>query len=285
MAGVPAQSPSVRLRLLGAKLRQLRESLGLTIEEAADLTRRSRASLGKAELGNISLHASEVEYILTKYGVTDRALIEALCKLAARGRRKGWMEEYADVLSPEYGHSIILESDAIEIRTYQPTLVPGWLQRPSYARVVMETLPSVNPERDLDRSIAFRVRRQQALYDDPPLRLDAILDEGVIRRCLGGPEVMHEQLLHLAEVSLLPNVSLQVFPFGAPKHPGHYGAFNTLILGGGLQVVLVDSLTRNDFLEADDWTRRYALVFDLLKESALSEHDSRSLIKEVAAAL
>jgi len=95
---------------------------------------------------------------------------------------------------------------------------------------------------------------------------------------------MKSQLRHLVELSLLPNVTLQVLPFAVGSHPGHNGSFTTLVTDD-LAVVLVENLTAGWYLEDLEAIRHHDLVFDHLRATALSPVDSRSLIERLVSTL
>ncbi len=117
------------------------------------------------------------------------------------------------LLPQEYRDFISLEAGARSARTVELSVVPGLLQTPEYARAVTRAALGGLPEPKVDALVDVRLARQAVLRADPPLELSAVLDEAVLRRQIGGPGVMAEQLRHLVRVAGLPQVRLQVLPF------------------------------------------------------------------------
>jgi hypothetical protein len=138
------------------------------------------------------------------------------------------------------------------------SLIPGLLQTGDYARAVITgTLPMAT-QTEVDQRVQARLERQDRLHGDPPLELWAIVDEAAIRRMVGGPEVMHDQLAHLAQAADLPNVTLQVIEFSVGAHPGMPGSFAYMEFSEPTdpELVYVDTLAGDLFLEAEADLRR-----------------------------
>ncbi len=126
--------------------------------------------------------------------------------------------------------------------------------------------------------------RQQLLTGDDAPRLHAILDEAVIRRMIGGRDVMHEQLLHLSEAASRPNVVVQVIPFAAGAHMAMEGGFIVLRFAevDDGDVVSVDQLTRSLYLDDASEVERYRDAWESVLATAASPADSKRMIKAAA---
>ena len=133
-----------------------------------------------------------------------------------RGRGPGWLEHYLD-----------LERAASLIRTYEVAYIPGLLQTADYARAVLRS-GHQGPETEVERRVELRLRRQQVLYRDDPVRLWAVIDETAMRRPVGGTAVMRGQIAHLIEVSGRSHVNIQVLPLSAGGHPAGGGGVTML---------------------------------------------------------
>jgi transcriptional regulator with XRE-family HTH domain len=276
-------TPTIRLRRLGLALKHHREAAGLTLEEAADLLKRSASSISRIEKGLHHVPVRDVEYFLGKYRVTDEAVYQRLYDLSRNGRKKGWWQEYADDLSPEMMDFIGLEGDAASIELFELIFVPGLLQNEDYARALLGVGSVARDPERVDRLVDIRMGRQRALTETDPLRLWAIVDEAALHRQVGGPAVMYAQLIRLLEASRSAHVTLQVLPFAAGAYRGMVGAFEILEVGerGDLRVVAIDSLTQMSYREEETEIRAYADTFDGLRAAALSESDSRALIESI----
>jgi hypothetical protein len=127
------------------------------------------------------------------------------------------------------------------------------------------------------------VLRQRLLTDDPPLGLWAVIHEAALRTYIGGPEVMREQLETLVERAAQPNVDLQLLPFKAGAHPAINSTFTLLHFREDVpDVVYVEGLLGEHYLEAKTDIERYRRVFDQLRAMALSPKDSVAQIAAIA---
>jgi len=130
--------------------------------------------------------------------------------------QRGWWQSYSDVLPDWFEFYVGLEADAASIRTYESETVPGLLQSEEYARAMFQITAG---EGEIDRKVSARMQRQELFHRQPPAELSAILNEAVLLRPVGGPEVMAEQLDHLVKVSRLRSVTVQILPFAVGGHP------------------------------------------------------------------
>ncbi|QWA21193.1 helix-turn-helix domain-containing protein [Streptomyces sp. JCM17656] len=278
--------PAVRRRKLGAELRALRTGAGLTSGEAARLAGWHQSKVSRIETGASEVKPADVRLLLDVYGVEDAQLRELLLVLAGSdegGGRHHWWHAYRGVLPPTYRDFISLESQARAMRTLETSVVPGLLQTPEYARAVTRAaVGGLDGDADdrLDALVAVRLARQDVLRADPPLKLSAVLDEAVLRREIGGPEVMARQLSRLMEAAQLPQVRLQVLPFRAGEHVGITGPFVIFSFSStsDLDVVVLDHLTSSLYLERKEDLQAYTEAFNTLRIHALSPEESLDYI-------
>ncbi|MEY9989637.1 transcriptional regulator with XRE-family HTH domain [Streptomyces sp. V4I8] len=282
--------PAVRRRKLGAELRALRTGAGLTSGEAARLVGWHQSKVSRIETGASGVKPADVRLLLDAYGVRDARLRELLLVLAGSdegGGRHHWWHAYRGVLPPTYRDFISLESQASAMRTLETSVVPGLLQTPEYARAVTRaTVGGLDDDADerLEALVAVRLARQDVLRADPPLELSAVLDEAVLRREVGGPEVMARQLRRLVEAARLPQVRLQVLPFAAGEHIGITGPFVIFSFSrtSDLDVVVLDHLTSSLYLERKEDLQAYTEAFNALRIHALSPEESMDYIAALA---
>ncbi|MGW3267083.1 helix-turn-helix domain-containing protein [Streptomyces sp. NPDC001056] len=276
--------PAVRRRKLGAELRTLRTGAGLTSGEAARLVGWHQSKVSRIETGASGVKPADLRLLLDAYAVRDAQLRELLLMLAGSeagdGHRNRWWHAYRGVLPPTYRDFISLESQASAMRTLETTVVPGLLQTAEYARAVTRAAVKDLAEERLDALVEVRLARQDVLRSNPPLELCAVLDEAVLRREVGGPEVMARQLERLMDAARLPQVRLQVLPFGAGAHVGLTGPFVIFSFPStsDLDVVVLDQLTSSLYLERKEDLRAYSEAFRTLQSHALSPHDSLDYI-------
>jgi transcriptional regulator with XRE-family HTH domain len=275
--------PAVRRRKLGAELRALRTGAGLTSGEAARLVGWHQSKVSRIETGASGVKPADVRLLLDAYAVRDSQLRELLLVLAGADEGAGrhhWWHAYRGVLPPTYRDFISLESQASAMRTLETSVVPGLLQTPEYARAVTGAAVDGLDEERLDALVEVRLARQDVLRSRPPLELSAVLDEAVLRREVGGPEVMTRQRERLVEAARLPQVRLQVLPFAAGAHIGVTGPFVIFSFSrtSDLDVVVLDHLTSSLYLERKEDLQAYTEAFNALQFHALSPEDSLDYI-------
>ncbi|MER7444421.1 helix-turn-helix domain-containing protein [Micromonospora avicenniae] len=264
--GGPTTGPTVLRMLLGAQLRRLRESSGVTREGAGWEIRASESKISRMELGRVGFKERDVADLLTLYGVKDDEEREVLLKLARDANSPGWWHRYGDVLPSWFQSYLGLEAAAALIRTYEVQFVPGLLQTPAYARAVVLLGHGTAAPDEIDRRVGLRVRRQELLRRADPPQLWAVLDEAALRRPIGGPEVMRGQLSALIEATRSPNIRLQIIPFTAGGHAAAGGAFSILRFGDQdlPDIVYIEQLTSAIYLDKRDDLDHYALAMERL---------------------
>jgi hypothetical protein len=234
------------------------------------------------ETGRVSVSPRDVRDMLDLYGV-PAAQRESLVQLARDSRQKGWWHAFSDTMQPQFATYVGLESAASEIRIYEVSLIPELLQTEDYARVVIRSGMMSSPSDDVERQVALRMARQPAITRDDPPKVWAVLDEAALRRQVGGPGLMRLQLEHLLAQAALPNVAVQVIPFGGGAHPAMGRPFIILVFPERVDtdVVYLEDLTSALYLEDVAEVDRYNVFFNHLRATALSFEDSSALITSV----
>jgi len=277
-----AQSPTVRRRRLALELRRLREAARLTCEEVAERLECSASKISRVETGRVSVSPRDVRDMLEIYGLPEDQR-ESLVQLARDSRQKGWWHAYSDTIQPQFATYLGLESAASEIRIYEVSLIPGLLQTQEYARSVISAGMVNSSHEDIGRRVELLMARQPALTRADPPKLWAVLDEAALRRRVGGAGLMRLQLDYLLTVASLPNVAVQVIPFGGGAHPAMGRPFVVLVFPerADPDVVYLEDLTSALYLEDVDVVDRYNVFFNHLRATALSFDDSSALITSV----
>ncbi|MGW1837916.1 helix-turn-helix domain-containing protein [Streptomyces sp. BBFR2] len=275
-------NPTVRRRRLGQELRRLRELKGMTAEEVAERLLVSQSKISRLENGRRSISQRDVRDLCGVYEVEDRRVVESLMQMAKDSRQQGWWHAFGDI---PYSVYIGLETEAASLRVYESLVVPGLLQTPRYARAVIPgVLPELPPEQ-LEKRIQVRLRRQERVEDpESPLRLWVVLDEGALRRVVGGHDVMREQLEHLVEMSALPHVTVQVLPYDTGAHAGMSGTFSILEFDAtsDSSVVYIEGVTSDLYLEKTNDVNKYTIMYEHLRAQALNADQSREFIAAAA---
>ncbi|NBE92594.1 helix-turn-helix domain-containing protein [Nonomuraea sp. KC401] len=274
-------SPTVLRILLGTQLRRLRTEKGISREDAGYSIRASHAKISRLELGQVSFKKRDVADLLTLYGVTDPADREPLLALAEQANAPGWWHQYGDLLPSWFEVYIGLEGAASSIRTYENQFVPGLLQTPAYARAVIELAHEKAARSELDRRVALRMARQKRL--DSGLTLWAVIDEAVVRRTLGGPGTMREQLAHLLDVTAERNVTVQLMPFDRGGHAAAGGPFSIMRFPERElpDVVYMEQLTSALYLDKPADSDHYMEVMDRLSIQAEKPKATRRFLEQL----
>jgi transcriptional regulator with XRE-family HTH domain len=274
------RSPTVRRRELGALLRALRNEKGLTVEQVAERLLCSPSKVSRMETGHGVATLRDIRDLCDLYGITDQAERDRLTRLAREGKQQGWWQSY----DLDFATYVGLEAEAAGIKYYQSSIVPGLLQTPDYARAMYEAgVPKFTPER-INEHIEVRLTRQRLLVQNPPVRLEVVLDEAVLHRMVGGRAVMRAQLDRLIEVSKQPNVTMQVIPYSVGAHPAMDSTFNILEFADSVpSVVYVEGLVGWIYVERPQDIERYQQVFEHLRTVALSPRESIELLVRIGA--
>jgi transcriptional regulator with XRE-family HTH domain len=273
------EAPTVRRRRLALELRRLRESARLTCEEAAKKLNFSASKISRVESGRAPVSPRDVYDISVIYGASLEERGQ-LIRLARDVEKRGWWEPYKDAIEPHFGAYLDLESFAVDIRTYEVGLIPGLLQTQEYARTAIGIGMLAGIRGEAERLVRLAVGRRPGLTAADAPRFWAVLDEAALRRQVGGPLVMHEQLEHLLALARLPNVELQVIPFESGAHAALGRSFVILSFADSADpdVVYLEDLTSALYVEDATEVNCYNTSFDHLRAAALSSADSAALI-------
>lgn len=277
-------SPTVRRRRLAAELRRLRGN-----RKGGEVARGigwSATKISRAESGRETLPPEEVAKLIDFYGVAE-PLRARLLDLAQDAAQRGWWDDYADILTPQYLEFIGLEDEAVSCLQWQADVIPGLLQTEDYARQVSAAFlavdPTVSPSAQ-ERFLRVRMLRQARLTRQPVLQFPVVLDEAVLLRGVGDRQVMRAQLARLADVAELPNVDLRVLPLS--QNRGLHGSPFSLLSfgsqgpdGSALEDIVSVEFLRTSLYETD--TYLYRLFFQALSQAALPPAESRQLIISV----
>ena len=273
--------PTTRRRQLGAGLKRLREETArLTLEEAAAETGIAKSNIHRYEgpTGGVKRHV--VEVLCRAYGASD-AEREALVAIAANAKQLGWYMSH-DI--PGWIRTLyMLEDEASELCHFAPGYVPGIVQTEAYALAAHRASEPRATSEELERMVRVRMKRQEVLRRENPPHLWLILDEGPIRRQVGGPAIMAEQMASLLSAAESPKITLQILPFTAGANAAEASQF-VIIRGAqpSLDVVYLGHQTSALYLEKPDDLARYRMVFDYLRSEALDSTASAALLTSAA---
>ncbi|OIJ65222.1 helix-turn-helix domain-containing protein [Streptomyces mangrovisoli] len=271
---------TTRRRQLGSMMRKLRSRAGLTLEEAGQLVGVSKATVSRYETQAGPVKWIVVDALCREYEATE-AERNAVVGLAKDAKQQGWWSSVADSIPESMNLLLTLEDEAVSEGHFSCMYVPGLMQTRAYSTALQRANELPLAAEEIERLVDIRMKRQDILSRPGPLRLWAILDESVIRRVVGSPQIMREQLDRLLSANESPHITLQVLPFSKGAHAAALGSF--VIIGGtepALDVVYVDFHTGSLFLEKDEELKRYRLAFEYLRAQALDMEASSAMIQQ-----
>jgi len=275
-------APTVLRILLGTQLRRLRESRGISAQDAAKAIRGSESKISRIELGRNSVREVDIADLLNLYGISDTAEREQLLTLASQANQQGWWHRYHDVLPSWFQSYIGLEDSAESIRSFDSQFVPGLLQTEDYALAVIQ-LGAFSPA-ETDRLLFLRKERQRR-FTSGGLRLLAIIDECALRRPIGSIGLMRAQLEHLLEITVRPGLTIQVTPFLTGASYAAPSSFSILSFATDdlPDVVYVEQLTSAMYLDKRADVDRYSEAMDQIRTTSYTPEQTKELIRTMLA--
>jgi transcriptional regulator with XRE-family HTH domain len=265
---------------LGSLLRKHRTDAGLSVEYVTNKLLFSPTKLSRLETGRAGVSPRDIRDLCDLYRV-DAPERQRLAALAREGKQRAWWQDY----DLPYATYVGLEAEATSISEYHSDLISGLLQVDGYARAIFEVAEPPLDEATIAQRIEARIRRQGVLADADGPVYQSILDEGALRRPVGGPAVMRAQLERILEVARLPRVRFELIPLAAGAHPGMDSNFSILEFKEPIinDVVYVEGVVGNIFLESAGELERYRQMFSRLHSMTLSQADSVALVTQIAA--
>ncbi|MFC8272187.1 helix-turn-helix domain-containing protein [Streptomyces sp. NPDC057271] len=272
---------TTRRRQLGATMRKLRARSGMTLEEAGRLVGVSKATVSRYETQAGPVKWPIVDALCREYGASE-AERTAVVGLAKGAKQQGWWNSFADSIPENMNLLLTLEDEAVREDHFSCVYIPGLLQTRDYSIGLQKANELRLEQKEIERLVDIRMKRQEILTRPEPPHLWAVLDESVLRRVVGSLEIMKTQLDRLLEANEASQITLQVLPFTNGAHAAALGSF--VILGGAepsLDVVYVDLHTGSLFMETEEELKRYRLAFEYLRAQALDMEASSSLIHRI----
>lgn len=279
----PNLSPTLRRRRLGRELRKLREARKMSAIAVAKAIGSNQTKVSSVEGARRKFTEVELSRALDVLDATpDKA--EELRILHQHSDQLGWWDEYSDVLPDNMELLVGLEEGAAWMRQYSEAFVPALLQTERYAHAIISSAAPYQRSADLPRLVEFRLERQKKLAD-PDFRLTAVVNEGALRRHVGGREVMRDQLQSLLNGDHSATVELHVLPFEAGEHPAQGQTFGLISFPEpeDPEIIFVDNAATSGFLERRPEIRQHTSAFGVAMNKALDLDASRRRIATLAA--
>ena len=274
----------MRRMLLGAQLRRLRESRGITREDAGYSIRASESKISRMELGRVSFKERDVADLLTLYGVSEEGERLAMLGLVREANAAGWWHGYGEVMPTWFQTYVGLEESAALIRTFEVQFVHGLLQTEDYIRSVIRLGHPEGAEPWVERRVGLRLERQKLLVSERAPHFVAVMDEGALRRPFGDRQVMRDQVQHILDAAEAPNVDVRILPFRTGGHAAGGGAFTLLSFPESdlPDLVYLEQLTGALYIDKHDEVVEYDKAMNALGQVALTPAESLDWLNSFA---
>ncbi|WP_190017122.1 helix-turn-helix domain-containing protein [Streptomyces lucensis] len=253
--------------LFGARVRRLRTAAGLTQAELGARTHVVSTRITQIERASGAKPTLELARALDAVLGADNLLVEL------------WPYVYREAF-PDWSRAFIAHSErAVAMHEYAAHVVPGLLQTREYARAVLSVGLTLSGDEQLEERLAARMTRQERLSSTARPELWVVLDEAVLRRPVGGHDVMHAQLELLLSVAAGHNITVQVLPFDQGEHDAMGGSLTVLTLPDGSEVAYTEGAHYGQLIEDPAEVRRYTVTYDRLRANALPPLMSLDMIR------
>ncbi|GAA0488373.1 helix-turn-helix transcriptional regulator [Streptomyces olivaceiscleroticus] len=253
----------------GTELRQRREAAGLTQEALSQRAIMSRTHIAHIEAGRRkpSLEdARRLDQVLETGGLFERFLPT--------------LDDRS--LANFFALAAELEQRATMIREYASSLVPGLLQTEAYARAVIRSYFPPRTGEACDKIVVTRLERARMLNDPTTPVMWDLLDEAVLRRPIGGPAVMAEQLRYIADLGESERIRVHVLPFSIGVHPLMEGPAMLMSFDDTPPVAYAEGLQTGHVIDDPSAVQQCHVHYELALSDALSHPDSLALLRAVA---
>jgi transcriptional regulator with XRE-family HTH domain len=274
---------TLRAQWFGHHLRTLREKRGMTLNMAAQILNRDRSALGRYERAEWPVPRYDAETLLSVYGChEEEERAQLLAVVDDLWRTDRWIK---NGVAPDKAFFIDvpwLESRAERICSYHATLMPGLFQLPEYAELVIRRVEGRRAsEEKITRFIELRMTRQRILDDPHHAKMETVIDEGVLRRQIGGRTLLRAQLAHLAKIARRPRVEIRVLPAQVALHPGLDGSFWIFRMPAPYPAVAYQENRAGRFFVESPNSESFLDAYDEIRETALDPVESLKLVTTI----
>jgi transcriptional regulator with XRE-family HTH domain len=283
-AVVEKRGPTLRGQWLGQQLRERREAAKLTLKDAAEYLQRDASTVSRFESGVYPVRRGDLLALLDLYNVSHQRERDELFRLSEEVWQTGWWDRYAKDVDRQFAELPWLEARAERICSYHAMVVPGIMQTRAYAEVWIQAVegPTATDE-EIGRWVDLRMTRQQMLEGEQPTRMCVILEEWVLRRPIGGPEVMRGQLERIVDLGRHATVEVRVLPTSVGPHAGREDGFFVVfeMPEPYPDVAYLETLAGSLYVETPG-VERFAAAYDRLHRASLGPEESAELISAIA---
>lgn len=273
--------PSVRSRRLSSELRKLRDRAGLSADGLSRLIGMSGSKITRMEDTTSPVFEDDLHKLLDFYQVSRTKRMELL-DLYRHALERNWLRVKNPNLPKDWQTWTDFEDEASGLLNYEPSGVPGLLQTPEYARAIISATGRDLTDVEVDGLVASRMGRQGLLTRSKPIRLHAIIEEGVLDRPFGAQPDRARQVRHLLDQGGKPNVTVQIMPTAAGFHSGQNGSFVIMDYDHEASLVLLENKVSSLFLDEQEHIEAYEAVWGELRGLAYDEAESAEFLRAMA---
>ncbi|AQA11056.1 helix-turn-helix domain-containing protein [Streptomyces malaysiensis] len=254
--------------LFGAEIRRHREKADMSLRRLSEVLNYSKSHLARIEAAE-SLPYDDLPAKLDACFGTDGMF----ARVYALARNEPFKTKYRGVME--------VEKRAMTIEEYTCATIPGLLQTSATAERLFRVGKPEAPDTEINAMVKARIGRQSRLSAPKPPRCWFILDEAVLRRPIGGPEVTYRQLASLIERGTHPRITIQVLPFEAGEHPTLGGSLSLMTVPeqSPIPVPYVEGARSGTIITEPDEVEDRRENYNLIRAMALSPHDSEAMIR------
>ncbi|MBL8931481.1 MAG: helix-turn-helix domain-containing protein [Kineosporiaceae bacterium] len=265
---------------LARRLRELRLSAELTIEDVAKELMCSPAKVSRMETAGRGIQPRDVRDLCRFYKVTDEVR-EELMAMARDARRPGWWHDYR-TLDEQTKTFIGLETSASAILMLESRAVPGLMQTRDYTETLLRGLLPPEEQAGVEEMVELRQKRIERVRSGE-VSLEVLADETVFRRDFGRPDILRRQIQQLIDFSTYDNVQLRILPFSAPASPGIHGSFQHLALASNppSEFVFIEGLRGHFLIDRETDVARFLRAYESTKIHTLPPEETHDWLRSL----
>jgi transcriptional regulator with XRE-family HTH domain len=274
---------TMRKRLVGSRLRRLREAAGMTIEEVAKELGVSKSVVYRQETGTTVTSVADARTYIDMYGLTNQEEADRLVHLARSCRVRGWWFAYGETAGDEHVDLADIEDLSTEFRIVNLNGFHALLETEEFAVAAMEASRGVLDEEDVNVEdiLSLRRKRRAILGRVGAPKIWAIISESSLRLEFPDKKVMAGQIKHLIDLSHSSNISIQLLPMDNPA---------SLLVAGFMSIMGFDGTpdgsvvhTYRSFSDHPEQVKVDILRFSQVQTQALSRGETRTRLESILA--
>ncbi|WP_229071863.1 helix-turn-helix transcriptional regulator [Actinoplanes sp. DH11] len=264
-------------------LREARERADLTQLQVAEEMEWSLSKVIRIENGDVSISPNDLRPLLSYLGIRDKSAVASLiadARIARTRQRQAWYQapDFRENLTEHMRKLIEYEAEASEIRSYSVYYIPGPLQTTAYATALMHRYEEELSEDQRHRRVQARAMRRQALLARGDVQILVMVDESVLRRTIGGPQVFADQLRDLKALAENGMIRIRMVPFSLDASVTNNASFDLLLLGEG-EVLYRETGLGDELIEDRDTTAKHRARYDKVWQEVADEDDTIEFIR------